>query len=357
MTAPHARPHLTVEVERWPIAGHFTIARGSKTEAVVVVARVACVADGACDGTVGLVGLGEAVPYARYGESVEGVVAALEAQREAVAEGLDRHALLQAMPAGAARNALDAALWSLESQRTGQPVWQRAGLPQPRPVVTAFTLSLGTPAAMAAAAQAAAARPLLKVKLGGADGGSGDDERIAAVRAAAPAATLIVDANEAWRHDTLEARLAACAAAGVALVEQPLPADQDGALEGFISPVPLCADESFHGLDSLDTVARRYACVNLKLDKTGGLTAALAVAAAARARRLDLMVGCMVGTSLGMAPAFLLAGAARFVDLDGPLLLARDREGGFRYEGSTMQPLGPGLWGHGPGMQRQSPAP
>lgn len=328
------RRTLDVAVERWPIAGGFTIARGSKTEAVVVVARVAC---------EGQVGSGECVPYARYGESVPGVVAALRAQRDALAAGLDRQALLHALPAGAARNALDAALWCLEARRAGRPVWQLAGLPPPRPVVTAYTLSLAEPVAMAAAARASQ-RALLKVKLGGPAGGEGDDERIAAVRAAAPAATLIVDANEAWREATLERRLAACAAAGVALVEQPLPAGDDAVLEGYVSPVPLAADESFHGPPTLDAVARRYACVNLKLDKTGGLTAALALAAAATQRGLDLMVGCMVGTSLGMAPAFLLAGGARWVDLDGPLLLARDRAGGFRYAGSTMQPLASDLW-------------
>lgn len=333
MSEPRAT--LEVVVERWPIAGAFTIARGSKTEAAVVVAQVT---------RQGVTGRGECVPYARYGESVEGVVAALATQRGAVAAGLDRDALQRALPAGAARNALDAALWGLESRQAGRPAWQLAGLAAPRPLVTAYTLSLGTPAAMAEAAARAAHRPLLKVKLGGPEGGAGDDERIAAVRAAAPAATLIVDANEAWRAATLERRLAACAAAGVALVEQPLPADADAALEGFASPLPLCADESFHGLATLDAVARRYAAVNLKLDKTGGLTAALALAREVRARGLDLMVGCMVGTSLGMAPAFLLGGLARFVDLDGPLLLARDRDGGFRYDGSTMHPLAPGLW-------------
>jgi len=326
---------LEVTVERWPIAGGFTIARGSKTEAVVVLARVT---------RGGASGVGECVPYARYAETVDGVVAALHAQRSAVAGGLDRIALLEAMPAGAARNALDAALWSLEARSSGMPAWRIAGLAPPQPALTAYTLSLGEPAAMAAAAARASTRPLLKVKLGDSQGGAGDDERIAAVRAAAPAATLIVDANEAWREDTLEQRLAACAAAGVALVEQPLPAHADAALEGFASPVPLAADESFHGLETLDTVARRYACVNVKLDKTGGLTAALAITAAAEARGLALMVGCMVGTSLGMAPAFLLAGRARFVDLDGPLLLARDRVGGFRYEGSRMMPLASGLW-------------
>lgn len=329
---PEALTRLDVAVERFPIAGAFTISRGSKTEAVVVTATVT---------RGGAVGCGECVPYARYGETVDGVAEAVRAMAPAVAAGLTRAALQQSMPAGAARNALDAALWDLEARESGEPVWRLAGLPEPRALTTAYTLSLGTPEAMAAAAARAAARPLLKVKLGG----EGDEARIAAVRAAAPAATLIVDANEAWREADLERHLAACAAAGVALIEQPLPAGADAVLEGFASPVPLCADESFHGLEGLDAVARRYRFVNLKLDKTGGLTAAVAVAEAARERGLGLMVGCMLGTSLGMAPAFLLAPWAQFVDLDGPLLLARDRESGFPYEGSLMRPLPAGTWG------------
>ncbi len=322
---------LTVAVERWPIAGGFTIARGTKTEAVVVVASVT---------RGGVTGRGECVPYARYGESVEGVVQALQDQAGAVARGADRADLLAAMPAGAARNALDCALWSLAARASGQPVWALAGLPQPQPVVTAFTLSLADPAAMAAAAQRASSRPLLKVKLGG----IGDDERIRAVRRAAPAAALIVDANESWTEATLERNLAACAEVGVALIEQPLPAGTDDLLEGLATPVPLCADESFHGREGLDAVARRYRFVNLKLDKTGGLTEAITVAQAARASGLGLMVGCMLGTSLGMAPAFLLTPWAQFVDLDGPLLLAKDREPGFTFEGSTMLPAAVGVW-------------
>jgi L-alanine-DL-glutamate epimerase-like enolase superfamily enzyme len=322
---------LQVAVERWPIAGGFTIARGTKTEAVVVLAQVSRGPHR---------GRGECVPYARYGESVDGVVQALQAWGPAVAQGADRQDLLGGMAAGAARNALDCALWQCAAHQAGQPVWALAGLPPPQPVTTAYTLSLGEPAAMAAAAARAAARPLLKVKLGGA----GDVERIGAVRAAAPAATLIVDANESWTEATLDANLAACAAAGVALIEQPLPAGADSVLQGLRSPVPLCADESFHGLDGLDSLARRYRCVNLKLDKTGGLTAAIEVARAVRERGLGLMVGCMLGTSLGMAPAFLLAPWAQFVDLDGPLLLARDRSPGFAYEGSTMLPPAAGVW-------------
>jgi L-alanine-DL-glutamate epimerase-like enolase superfamily enzyme len=322
---------LTVAVERWPIAGGFTIARGNKTEAVVVVASVT---------RQGVTGRGECVPCARYGETVDGVVQALQAQVAAIAQGVDRAELLRSMPAGAARNALDCALWSVAAQAAGQPVWALAGLPQPQPVTTAYTVSLGDPAAMAASAQRAAGRPLLKVKLGGA----GDAERIRAVRQAAPAATLMVDANESWDKTTLAANLAACAQAGVALIEQPLPAGADALLEGLDSPVPLCADESFHGLEGLDAVVRRYRYVNLKLDKAGGLSAAIALAQTVHKRGVGLMVGCMVGTSLGMAPAFLLTPWAAFVDLDGPLLLERDRVPGFAFEGSTMNPAEPGVW-------------
>lgn len=326
---------LEVRVERWPIAGGFTISRGTKTEAVVVIAQVT---------RRGVTGVGECVPYARYGESVEMVVEALLAQRDAVANGLDRAMLLHALPAGAARNALDAALWSMEARESGRRVWELAQQEPPRPLVTAYTLSLADPAAMREAAARASDRPLLKVKLGGPEGGDGDDERIAAVRSAAPSSVLIVDANEAWNERTLERRVQACAREGVALIEQPLPADADAALEAFATPVPLCADESFHGVASLDAVARRYGLVNVKLDKTGGLTAALDVVSAARARGLGIMVGCMVGTSLAMAPALVLAPSARFVDLDGPLLLARDRSPGLRFVGSTVMPPPPGLW-------------
>ncbi|PIE25560.1 MAG: dipeptide epimerase [Planctomycetota bacterium] len=324
-------PQLYVERESWPIAGGFTIARGSKSEAELVVARLE--ADGQ-------VGRGECVPYPRYGESVSGVSEAIAGMAEELAAGLDRQGLLSAMPAGAARNAIDAALWNLETARTGTPAWERAGLPTPKPVTTAFTISLGTPEKMAADSASAAARPLLKVKLGG----EGDEERIRAVRAAAPRARLIVDANEAWDQHNIERRLRACAEVGVLLVEQPLAAAEDAVLAEIDSPVPLCADESFHGLEGLDQLATRYRYVNLKLDKTGGLTAALEVARAARERGLRLMVGCMVGTSLGMAPAFLLTPWADFVDLDGPLLLSKDREPGFHFEGSSMHPAPRELW-------------
>jgi L-Ala-D/L-Glu epimerase len=322
---------LAVRVERWPIAGTFTISRGAKREAIVVVAELS---EGRHRGR------GECVPYARYGESVEGVVAAIESMRAALAGGLDRAGLQQAMPAGAARNALDCALWDLEAKRAGRPVHELAGLPAPQPRRTAYTISLGTPEDMAQAAQSAA-RPLLKIKLGGAD----DAARIKAVRQAAPDAELIVDANEAWSAGELGANLSACAEAAVTLIEQPLPAGQDAALARLARPVPVCADESVHDRASLAALAGKYDAINIKLDKTGGLTEALALAAEAQRLGFGLMVGCMVSTSLAIAPAVLLAQAARVVDLDGPLLLARDRPEGLRYEGSLMHPPGATLWG------------
>jgi L-Ala-D/L-Glu epimerase len=323
---------LSVRSERWPIAGAFTISRGSKTEADVVVAELS-------DG--GLRGRGECVPYPRYDETVAGVVAALEGLAREVARGLDRERLAHVLPAGAARNALDCAFIDLEAKRAGRPAHACLGLPPPQPRVTAYTISLGTPESMAAAAAAAAARPLLKVKLGGA----GDVERIAAVRKAAPGAELIVDANEGWNAGNLGPNLAACAAAGVTLVEQPLPAADDEALAAIARPIPVCADESVHDRASLARLVGRYDAVNIKLDKAGGLTEALALATAAEAKGFMLMVGCMISTSLSIAPALLLAQRARVVDLDGPLLLARDRPDGLRFEGSTVYPATRELWG------------
>lgn len=325
---------LTVSqrAEAWPIAGQFTISRGAKTEALVVVAEIS-------DGTS--IGRGECIPYARYGESVDGVLRDIARMAPLLAEGADRAALQEAMRPGAARNALDCALWDLEAKRSGHPVHALAGLPAPGPLITAYTLSLGTPEAMGEQARAAAGRPLLKVKLGG----TGDPERIAAVRAGAPDAELIVDANEGWDAATLAENFAACAAAGVTLIEQPLPAGADAALADIPHPVPICADESVHDRASLPGLRDRYDAINIKLDKTGGLTEALALAADARRLGFDLMVGCMVSTSLAMAPALLVAQQARVVDLDGPLLLARDRPDGLRYTGSLVHPPVPALWG------------
>jgi L-alanine-DL-glutamate epimerase-like enolase superfamily enzyme len=323
---------LTVRTERWPIAGAFSISRGAKTEAQVVVVELN---DGRHRGR------GECVPYARYDETVAGVMAALGAIGNKLAFGLDRTALQQAMPAGAARNALDCAFWDLEAKRAGKPAHQLAGLPAPQPLTTAYTISLGTPETMAAAAQAASGRMLLKIKLGGA----GDPERVAAVRAAAPRSELIVDANEGWTADNLAANLAACAAAGVTLVEQPLPSDNDAALGSIEHPIPVCADESVHDRAGLSALVGRYDAVNIKLDKTGGLTEALAMVQEAERLGFGVMVGCMVATSLAMAPAVLVAQRARVVDLDGPLLLAKDRPDGLRYDGSLVYPPTPALWG------------
>ena len=323
---------LTTRAERWPIAGTFTISRGAKTEAAVVVAELS---DGAHRGR------GECVPYARYGETVESVTAAIESMRPAIAEGLDRTGLQQAMAAGAARNALDCAFWDLEAKRAGRPVHELVGIAGPKPLVTAYTISLATPDEMAAAAAKAAKRALLKVKLGGV----GDPERIAAVRRSAPRSELIVDANEAWTQQTLTDNLAACAAAGVTLIEQPLPDGHDDVLSAFRHPVPICADESVHARASLAAIKGKYDAVNIKLDKTGGLTEALATAEEAARLGLTLMVGCMVATSLAMAPAMLVAQRARVVDLDGALLLARDRLYPLRYEGSRVHPPSRALWG------------
>jgi L-alanine-DL-glutamate epimerase-like enolase superfamily enzyme len=324
---------LSARIERWPIAGSFTISRGAKTEAVTVVAELS---------RAGLTGRGECVPYPRYGETAEATLNALQAMQEPVSRGLEGGGALQAsMPPGAARNALDCAFLDLEAKTSGQRVWNLLGRPAPEACVTAYTISLGSPEAMAAATEKATHRRLLKIKLGGED----DGDRIAAVRKAAPDCELIVDANEAWSADNLERNLAACAAAGVTLVEQPLPAGHDEALARIQRPLKVCADESVHDRTSLDGLRERYDAVNIKLDKTGGLTEALAMADAAHALGFDIMVGCMVATSLSMAPAMLLTSQARFVDLDGPLLLARDRDGGLRYDGSLVYPPEPALWG------------
>ncbi|WP_407180159.1 N-acetyl-D-Glu racemase DgcA [Bradyrhizobium sp. STM 3562] len=325
-------PTLVARIERFPIAGSFTISRGAKTEAVTVVAEISL---------GGQTGRGECVPYPRYGETPAATLAAIESMSEAVAHGLTRDALQTAMPAGAARNALDCALLDLDAKRNAQRAWTLLGRCQPTACTTAYTISLATPDAMAAATAKAAHRPLLKVKLGG----EGDPERIAAVRKAAPNCELIVDANEAWTPSTLEPNLQACAAAGVTLVEQPLPAQADEMLARIRRPIAVCADESVHDRTSLEALRARYDAVNIKLDKTGGITEAVALADAAQALGFEIMVGCMVATSLSMAPAMLLTPQARFVDLDGPLLLARDRDHGLHYNGSLVYPPDAALWG------------
>ena len=322
---------LSAAIETWPIAGTFTISRGSKRVAEVVVVEVS---DGRHRGR------GECVPYPRYGETAAGVVAAVEAAREPMSRGLDRAALQRLMPAGAARNGIDCALWDLAAKRSSQPAHALGGLPPLRPLKTVYTISLGGPDAMAQAARQAA-RSLLKIKLGGA----GDPERIRAIRQAVPDAELIVDANEGWSRENLAENLAACADAGVAMVEQPLPAADDASLAEVLHPIPVCADESVHDRATLSRLKGKYEAVNIKLDKAGGLTEALALADEASRLGFTIMVGCMVSTSLAIAPATLVAQRARVVDLDGPLLLAADRPDGLRYEGSTLYPPSPALWG------------
>ncbi len=323
---------FTATHQSWPIAGAFTIARGSKTSADVVVVTLS---------RNGFTGHGECVPYARYDESVPQVLQALEAARPAIEALPSRNAIASLPLPHAARNALDCALWDLQCKEQDMPAWAMAGLSKPHALTTAFTLSLDTPEAMAAAAKAATGRTLLKLKLGK----TGDADRLAAIRAAVPGARLIADANEGWLPDILPAMLAACEKYGVELVEQPLPADNDEILRGLPRSIIICADESAHGVDSLKALTGKYDAVNIKLDKTGGLTPALKMAEAAKANGFKIMVGCMLGTSLSMAPAFLVAQQADYVDLDGPLLLAKDRSSAITYNGSSMQPPPRALWG------------
>ena len=323
---------LEVARERWPLRAAFTISRGSRMASEVVVAHVR---DGEHEGW------GECLPYARYGETAESVAAAIEALGPAIREGLGRAELQETLPAGAARNAVDCALWDLECKATGRRAWEIAGLAAPGPLVTAYTLSLDSPDAMRAVAVRNAERPLLKLKLGGA----GDLERVAAVREGAPRSRIIVDANEGWSAADYAALAPELARLGVAMIEQPLPAGEDEALGYLERPVPVCADEACHDRATLDALAGRYDVVNIKLDKTGGFTEALALRDAARERGFGIMVGCMISTSLSMAPALLVADGAAFVDLDGPLLLAEDRESGLRYDGALVHPPAPALWG------------
>lgn len=327
------RLSYTARHEIWPIAAPFTIARGSKSSADVVVVELIC---------EDARGRGEAVPYARFGDSVEGVLATLESLGTIIEDGITRDQVAALLGPGAARNALDCALWDLEAKRAGRPVWSLAGLPRPKPLMTAYTISLASPGAMAEAARRAKAYPLLKIKLGG---GESDAARARAVREAAPAARLIVDANEGWSMAQLKAIAPLLHDLGFELIEQPLAAGADEALADFASPVPLCADESCRDAASLEAVAGRYGYVNVKLDKSGGLSAALDLVARARALGLGIMIGSMVSTSLGVAPACLLGPFADFIDLDGPLLLKRDRPGGLRFDGAVMAPPAPDLWG------------
>ncbi|ATA23123.1 dipeptide epimerase [Brenneria goodwinii] len=318
--------------ESWPLQGTFTISRGSKSQADVVVVALRC-----GDAT----GYGECTPYARYGESIESVMTQIAALSDDIRHGLDRERLQTRLPAGAARNALDCAFWDLECKQHNQRIWQRLNLPTPQVLETAYTLSLDTPARMQQAAQQNANRPLLKLKLADKD----DLARVAAVRKGAPSARLIVDANEGWDAELYLKLVPELAALGVAMIEQPLPAGKDAVLAELPHPIPICADESCHDSHSLAAIAGRYDMINIKLDKSGGLTEALRLRASALAQGMQIMVGCMVSTSLSMAPAFIVAQGAQVVDLDGPLLLQRDRPNGLRYDGSQIHASESALWG------------
>jgi L-alanine-DL-glutamate epimerase-like enolase superfamily enzyme len=323
---------VEISVERWPIAGTFTISRGSKTEAAIVLCTLS-------DGT--FTGRGECVPYARYGESLDSVCEEIERLRGALANGATRDDLPALIGAGAARNAVDCALWDLEAKRSDKTVADVLGLSPLHDLTTAVTVSFGDAQTMAAAARNFADRPLIKVKVGG----ENDAERIRAVADAAPSSRIILDANEGWSDDNIVENMSAAAKAGVVLIEQPLPAGKDAILTKIPHPVPICADESAHGTDDLHTLLGRYDSINIKLDKTGGLTEALRMQKRARELGFGIMVGCMVGTSLAMAPAVLLAQDADFVDLDGPLILREDRKPGLLFQGSRVSPPKPELWG------------
>ena len=320
---------ITVTRDVFRLAQVFTISRGSRTEAQVLTASIE---------EAGLLGRGECVPYARYDETLESVTA----QIEALPPGLDRQRLAESLPAGAARNAVDCALWDLEAKKAGKRVWDLAGLSAPGPQITAYTLSLASPGEMQQQAAENAHRPLLKTKLGG---GEADVARIEAVRAGAPSARIIVDANEAWTPELYQTLAPVLAKLGVEMVEQPFPAGQDEALLELERVLPVCADESCHDRSSLPALKGKYDMVNIKIDKTGGLTEALALREAARAEGYQVMVGCMVGSSLAMAPATLVAQGAEVVDLDGPLLLAEDRSVPLKFDGAGVHPPEAGLWG------------
>lgn len=321
---------MQIDVSRdvFRLAQVFTISRGSRTEAKVLTVRIS---DGQYQGW------GECVPYARYGETLDSV----EAEIAGLPDSFDRVQLMDLLPAGAARNAVDCALWDLEAKRAGKRVWDLVGLPQPGPEITAYTLSLDTAEVMQAQAAANAHRPLLKIKLGTPD----DMPRLEAVRAGAPDATIIVDANEGWSAAVYTDLAPHLVRLGVALVEQPLPAGDDEALIGMERPVPVCADESCHDRASLPKLKGKYDVINIKLDKTGGLTEALELRKAAIAEGYDIMVGCMVGSSLAMAPATLLAQGAMVTDLDGPLLLAEDRDNPLTFDDAGVYPPLAALWG------------
>ncbi|NTE55636.1 dipeptide epimerase [Agrobacterium tumefaciens] len=324
--------YLQATTERFPVAGSFTISRGTRTHADVVTCIIR-------EGS--FTGRGECVPYPRYGESIEGVLADIEAMAERVAAGLTRQELQLAMKPGAARNAVDCALWDLEAKISGRSTAEQVLGQAAKPLVTAYTISLADPETMAAKTAENAGRPLLKIKTGT----TNDEARLRAVRAAAPDARIIIDANEGWNDDNIEYYLGLAAELKISLIEQPLPAGKDTILSRIDHPVLICADESVHSTKDLAGLRDRYDAINIKLDKTGGLTEALVMKTEAERLGFTIMVGCMLGTSLGMAPAVLAAQGTAFADLDGPLLLAQDREPGLVYEGSLVYPAPPELWG------------
>lgn len=319
---------ITARPEAFALADSFTISRGTRSSAEVITVTLS---------DLGHTGRGEGVPYARYGETP----ASVQAQIATLPAAFDRGALQTLLPPGAARNAVDCALWDWQAKQTGRRVWELAGLPAPGPQITAFTLSLDSPENMRAAAARHAHRPLLKIKLGTPD----DMPRLEAVRRGAPRARIIVDANEGWSAEAYSALAPHLVRLGVAMVEQPLPADADDMLGEIAHPLPVCADEACHDRTSLPGLRGKYDMVNIKLDKTGGLTEALALRHAARAAGFGVMVGCMVSTSLAMAPAVLVAQGAAITDLDGPLLLARDRDFPLHYDGEGVHPPSRALWG------------
>ncbi len=324
---------IAVRTESWPLAKPFTISRGTKTAADVVVVEIT-------DGN-GTRGWAECVPYPRYDETIDGVVDDINQRVADVAAGIDNRQLRDAMPSGAARNALDCALWDLAAKQANQRVWELADLPTPVPTITAETISIGDPHDMGDAARELKDAPLIKVKL------NRDMvvTRMAAVRDAAPSARLVIDPNESWNLDLLRDVARPLADLGVEMIEQPLPASDDHVLADYQCPVDLCADESCHTADKLPELKPRYQMINIKLDKTGGLTEAIDLAKAAEKLGFGIMVGCMVGTSLAMAPATLLSPYARFVDLDGPLLMKHDRENGLLFENGYVSPPTAELWG------------
>lgn len=323
---------MKITEESWKKKKAFRISRGIMDVSEVIVVELS-------DGVYR--GFGECSPTDHYGESMASVLAQLKSIRYAVAGGVSRKEIQELLPAGAARNALDCAYWDFEAKKSGVPAWKTAGISEPRPIQTAYTLSLESPEEMAEIARQEACRGLLKLKLGDDD----DIARVEAVRAAAPDVRVIVDANEAWTMGKLRTYAPELMRLGVTLIEQPLPAEHDEELEGYVSPVPLCADESCHVAADVEQVSKRYQFANIKLDKTGGLTEALELVRRAQAAGLRLMVGCMGGTSLAMAPGLIVASYCEVVDLDAPLLQSEDREHALRYDGGIIHPASGELWG------------